>query len=290
MINLMINKVLVPHTKTVFSDGAIGVKIEAALPRNPEQAFITVRSEGKLNDEFFEISSLVNILRHLNNRINIGLYLPYTPYARQDRCMERHDAFSLGDYADQLNSLKLDKVVILDAHSDVAPALFNNCTNIPQHFILSTGEASDIMGWGNVLVAPDAGASKKILKAAGVLGISHENVVYMEKERDTRNGNILGTKVASNAGVLVGASAIIVDDLVDGGRTFTECASALYAAGATHVGLFVTHGIFARGVQPLIDAGIDRIWTTDSINIHGEALAHDKLKVFRSGAIFRSYF
>lgn len=293
MIELTINRVYIPHTKINFSDGAIGVKLTGAIPHSPAEAFITVRSEGLLNDEFFEVASLVDILRSINNRISIGLFIPYTPYARQDRRMDRHDAFSLKQYADNLNSLNLDEVVVLDAHSDVAPAMINNCKNIPQSFILGTEEGRSMMGWANVIVAPDAGASKKILKAAGVLGIPHDQVVYMEKERDTRTGSILGTKVASDPSILVGNTALIVDDLVDGGRTFIECASALYTAGATHVGLFVTHGIFSYGLQPLIDAGIDRIWTTDSfINSKQGCRAKEfgEVTVLRTNRIFNSYF
>lgn len=52
--------------------------------------------------------------------------------------------------------------------------------------------------------------------------------------------------------------------LCDGGRTFTELARALKDRGAGRIGLFVTHGIFSRGLDPLFAEGIDDIFTTDS--------------------------
>jgi ribose-phosphate pyrophosphokinase len=59
---------------------------------------------------------------------------------------------------------------------------------------------------------------------------------------------------------------LIVDDLCDGGGTFTAHASVLLAAGATAVDLYVTHGIFSKGL-PLDH--IDRVFTTDSYRRRG---------------------
>ena len=34
--------------------------------------------------------------------------------------------------------------------------------------------------------------------------------------------------------------------------------------GAGKIGVFVTHGIFSRGLDPLFEGGVDAIYTTDS--------------------------
>lgn len=265
MIEITINGVKIPHTKTKFSDGAIGVKLTGAVPVKPDRAGIVVKSEGELNDEFAEIRGIVNILRWINSSIRIHLFLPFAPYARQDRRMDRYDAFSLKDYADQLNLLKLDRVVVIDAHSDVAPALFDNCVNIPQDFILKTIKSgSGISEFADVIVAPDAGAAKKALKASMALELDPNSIVYLEKVRDTRTGAITSTKIASDPSAVMGTNCLIIDDLCDGGATFIAAAEALYKNGARSVGLFVTHGIFSRGIESLINAGIDKIWTTNS--------------------------
>ena len=54
---------------------------------------------------------------------------------------------------------------------------------------------------------------------------------------------------------------LIVDDICDGGATFVGLAKELRAAGAKKVYLYVTHGIFSKGL-PL--EGIDKVFTTDS--------------------------
>lgn len=293
MIELTINGVYVTHTKTKFSDGAIGVKLTGSVPVKATYAGIIVKSEGELNDEFAEIRGIVNILRWLSSSISISLFLPFAPYARQDRRMDQYDAFSLKDYADQLNLLNLTRVVVVDAHSDVAPALFNNCINIPQDFIIRSGKDElGIADFAEVVVAPDAGAAKKVLKASNALGLDPNAIVYLEKVRDTTTGAITSTKVASDPSNIVGANCLIVDDLCDGGATFIAGAEALYKNGARSVGLFVTHGIFSRGVESLSEAGIDKIWTTNSfISKFSQGSAFkDTVDVISVNGLFNKYF
>lgn len=265
MISLSVNDVMVSHKVNRFSDGAIGVKIVNAMPVKVERAGILVKSEGNLNDEFFEIASLVDILRACNSRVVITLFLPFAPYARQDRRMDRHDAFSLKVYADQINLLNLDRVVVLDSHSDGFPACVNNCVNIPQDFILrASKDAVGLSDFAETIISPDAGSAKKVIKAAIALGVDPNSVVYLEKIRDTTTGAITSTKIASDPSGVMGTNCLIIDDLCDGGATFIAGAEVLYKAGARSVGLFVTHGIFSRGVLSLSENGIDKIWTTDS--------------------------
>lgn len=293
MIELTVNGVSVQHTRTNFSDGAVRVVLEGAVPRRVDYAGITVKSEGRLNDELFEIASLVDILRACNPRAKIHLFIPFTPYARQDRRMVRYDAFSLKIYANFLNSLELDRVVLLDAHSDAAPVAINNCVNIPQDFVVQECRNSlGLADFVDVVVAPDAGAAKKVLKASNSLGLDPNAIVYLEKVRDTRTGAITSTKIASDPSAVMGTNCLIIDDLCDGGATFIAAAEALYKNGARSVGLFVTHGIFSRGVESLIDAGIDKIWTTNSFisNFHQGTAFKSAVKVVSVNSLFNKYF
>lgn len=67
---------------------------------------------------------------------------------------------------------------------------------------------------------------------------------------------------------LTDKTVMILDDICDGGRTFIEAVKHLREAGAKRVELYVTHGIFSKGVENLLDNGIDHIYTTNSL---GEA-------------------
>jgi len=91
-------------------------------------------------------------------------------------------------------------------------------------------------------------------------------------KRDVRTGNILGVVVDQNVTDL---NLLVVDDICDGGRTFTELSKTL--SMPKKLELFVTHGIFSKGVKELTEA-YDHIYTTNSF--HGvvpEELKDDKI-------------
>ena len=56
----------------------------------------------------------------------------------------------------------------------------------------------------------------------------------------------------------------IVDDISDGGRSFIELAAVLRKRNVGKIYLYVTHGIFSKGLDVLFEAGIDEVFTTNS--------------------------
>lgn len=263
MIRVKINGVGVSLNQVAFSDGAGSLTFVGTLPRNPVSSTIFAKADKSLPELFFEIAQAVNVLRHLNSRIIIELHLPYMPYARQDRRMVRNDSFSLEVFADLLNSLNIDKVISVDVHSDVSH-LVKRLHVISQDDIMSFSWVRNALPYGDVLVSPDAGSLKKIEKVADILNPSGR--VTMSKIRDASTGRIVESEIIDcDLSSLKDRSCIIVDDICDGGATFIQAAYALKEAGASKVSLWVTHGIFSRGITPLYEGGIDRIFTTDSI-------------------------
>lgn len=265
MIHLQINNVNVALNQVIFSDGAKSLSVRSTIPANPVSAVITATPTNTLPEMLFDIAQCVNVIRQINSRINIKLVMPYVPYARQDRPMVRNDAFSLRVFAALLNSLNLDKVVVLDAHSDVSCALINNSFQVHQHQILSTSSISRHIPSNVTLVAPDAGSLKKIDKVAEARTPS--GLVVMAKNRDPATGQISGSRIVDcDLPSLRGRDCLIVDDICDGGATFINIAKTLKSSGVNKIYLWVTHGIFSKGLQPLFDAGIDTVYTTNSLD------------------------
>lgn len=264
MLQLKLNNLTVKLVESRFPDSAAGIKLEGTIPRQVEHARIdaTFTKGESLNDMFFKIALLVDIVRSINSRSQILLFMPYIPYARQDRRMVRHDGFSMKVFANLLNSLKLDSVMVFDSHSDVATALIDNVVHVTQEQIIDTNPINHGLSTNyDVIVAPDAGALKKIHKVAKAL---KKPVVVLDKERNVQTGEITGTKLLSPISDVEGKCCLIVDDICDGGATFIAAAAELKQAGAENVSLWVTHGIFSRGVEHLLDNGILNIHTTDS--------------------------
>ena len=190
----------------------------------------------------------------------VNLTLPYLPYARQDRVCNPGESLSIAVIARILNSFDLNKLHLYDVHSDVSLALFNNVIHTTQAEIWSKQIE---MSGADVVIAPDAGAAKKIyeLHKRGVM----LDVVVANKRRDS-NGKIVEFTIDRD--LIKGKHAIILDDICDGGATFIEVANACRGK-VTKLELYVTHGIFSRGIDAVLPH-FDKVCTTDSI--HGEKL------------------
>ena len=111
----------------------------------------------------------------------------------------------------------------------------------------------------SVLVCPDKGALTRCKELQTTLGIL--NMVVCEKRRDPATGRITKTDVLVDD--LSGKTAIITDDICDGGYTFIKIAEQLRAKNVDKVVLYVTHGIFSKGIG-VFDRLIDSIYTTNS--------------------------
>ena len=183
---------------------------------------LTICWQYENDQELFLLTLLKKSLsKNISNKIT--LLLPYVPYARMDRVETSTDILSLKIFAEQINSLNFDKVVVIDAHSDVSLALINNIVcrypqvELIENLIKSVGLNKDEI----LLVYPDGGASKKYAKKLIGLGIPF---VDCTKQRDFKTGKIKSLHVNISQDVIDNANAfnhvIIVDDICSRGGTF----------------------------------------------------------------------
>lgn len=199
----------------------------------------------------------------------LNLVMPYIPYARQDRVCNKGESLALKVFCDIINSMKFDVVTTLDAHSEVAPSLINNCVNIAQDAVMLDAVNNALYSFDTkfkgefdldeedtVVVSPDAGALKKVFKTKCAGGY-----VCLNKKRNLSDGKILGIEVAS--GDPKDKICLIQDDICDAGGTFIAAAKLLREKGAKKVYLYVTHGIFSAGLDVLKEH-LDGIITTNS--------------------------
>lgn len=213
----------------------------------------------EVNIEFnFENTAEIITLMLLCDAIkNAGLYLktiaiPYVPFGRQDRINEPGECFSLKVFAGIINSLGAKRIEIKDPHSDVTTALIDNCVVETQDEIF----AKRFSGGGMWLIAPDAGALKKIYKLA--YKVSADGVVECSKQRNTATGEITGVTVHKDD--FENKDCYIVDDICDGGRTFVEIAKIIRQRNCRKIILMVTHGFFTKGLK-VFGGLIDKVYT-----------------------------
>lgn len=222
------------------------------------------------------------------------LILPFVPGSRQDRLNPAGDQlFTLKSVARMINDRKFDKVVVLDPHSYVTPALIDRCDvyplprlfedhRYPAKYVTTTATGNVIVteklegrAWKrdyDAVIAPDAGASKRAFEVAQALGVEF---VQGEKHRDVSTGKLSGFNVP---GLLNDKGEyLVVDDICDGGGTFVGLLDAARRYESQQFDLFVTHGIFSKGVEAL--SGFRQVSTTDSTLFnHTGAYTHNITK------------
>ncbi|NTD99883.1 ribose-phosphate pyrophosphokinase [Agrobacterium tumefaciens] len=238
----------------LFAGGEPHIKIADDFDKH---APVTITQRINSFNDLGMICITVDALKRMGVK-EIHLYIPYFPAARQDRVMIPGEPLSVKVYADIINSMALASVTVFDPHSEVTPALLNNCVTISNHEFIRQVIAK--IGSEVKLISPDGGALKKIYKVSEFLGGAE--VVECSKSRDVKTGKLSGFKVYAED--LGSADCLIVDDICDGGGTFNGLAEALKAKNAGKLYLAISHGIFSKGFDDL-SKYFEQIFTTDSI-------------------------
>lgn len=227
--------------------------------------------KGERIEWYYEsISELVPVMylaRYFWDRRRIpGLYMPYIPDARMDRVKSDSEVFTLKYLAQTINTLHFSKIEVLDPHSDVSAALFNNVTvHSPRKYIIESINRIDSENL--VLFYPDAGSAKRY---SSLIRMPYS---YGVKNRDWCSGKILDLNIADNGIDLQGKDILIVDDICSKGGTFYYSAKVLKELGVNNIYLYVTHcensilnGTFGESGLNLLDVGlIEKVYTTNSI-------------------------
>lgn len=256
-----------------FYGGERNVNVSQALENKNSDIFqpfietIDIRADLWCSNDIMDLLLTVNAIRRhkAGQAYRINLFIPYLPYARQDRVCNKGEPLSIEVMANLINSLKCDRVGIYDSHSDVAVALIDNVVLIEQHEILMRSLVKDYIKRNNLMVvSPDAGAEKKVRKLIDALNLNSEiktECLFATKQRNVLTGEIEGVTIHTEP---KGRNCIIVDDICDGGRTFIHLAQTLKHFGSDKVYLYVTHGIFSNGFDEL-KKHLDHIFVANMI-------------------------
>lgn len=193
------------------------------------------------------------------------LLITYMPYSRMDRS-ENYSPFTLKYVANFINSLKFNRVTVIEPHSDVTTALLDGVQADYINFDLIERVKKEVLfnDEKDYIIFPDAGASKRYSK------MKAQNTLFCNKVRDFETGDIKGLELVGDTSKAYGRTAIIVDDLSSYGGTFIHTADRLREEGFVEIILLVAHAentIFQRNDRTgkLLFEHVDKIFTTDSI-------------------------
>lgn len=242
-----------PLNVTIFPDNTSQVwKLDPILLKETNYFHITWEFEHE--GEFMRVAQLKQLLEAYGHS-HSTLRIKYLPYGRQDKDVGNDATFALHTFAKLLNAVGFYEVIIHDPHSKIALDLIKN-----SRAVYPTADIMKAMAATNTTIVcyPDKGAVSKYSKEyKEIIGSAF---IHGEKVRDQTTGKILSYEVIGNP---LYENVLIVDDICDGGATFEILAKKLLEMGAKEVNLFVTHGIFSKGVITLNQAGIKRVFTQD---------------------------
>lgn len=222
----------------------------------PEETFTAKTAEivWKYSNEaeIMHLAQLQHLLIKRNPDLRINLDIKYLPYGRQDKEVTNESTFALQTFLEIFRNFGFDSIRVRDPHN--WDAVRFRCKTEAYYPMGEVYAAIDAVN-ADILCYPDKGAVSKYSKI-----YEYHDYLYGEKVRDQLTGNITGYTLVGDP---AGKNVLIVDDICDGGATFKILTKDLLANGAKSVALFVTHGIFSKGVRTLIESGIARVFTAD---------------------------
>lgn len=275
MIKINGKKVDVEH----FLDGTQRMtKLE--MPNN-EQEDLVFDWHYESDEELLTLYYLVNHMRANGYNGKYVLEMPYVINGRMDRVKSRSEVFTLKWSSQLINSMHFDRVLILDPHSNVTPALIDNVSvGYPAKFVY---EAITKIGKDNlVLYYPDSGAQKKYHEIFPDMPFC-----YGKKDRDWNTGKIKGVIIENEMNIdFTGKTILMVDDIIAYGGTMFYGAHKLKEIGvgkiyayATHTELSVLDEKEGKLKKALEGGVVEQLFTTDSI-FTGK---HEKITVMHIG-------
>lgn len=234
-----------------FSNGEIHAQILENIRRKKVviiQTGCEVPSKGySINDVLWELLTIVNALT-LSSVVDITAVIPNFFYARQDKKDVSRAPISGRLVAEMLQAAGVTRVVTMDLHASQIAGFFK----IPVDNLFAVNVFAefareyfyeDIKKGNLVVVAPDAGAAKRMDKLASLLKLPS---AIMHKSRNHQEKSVvLKTVLVGENDCVKDKKCLIIDDMCDTAGTIVKASKTLMEHGANGISIIVTHGILS---------------------------------------------
>lgn len=241
-----------------FSDGEIQINIEESV--RGVDVYIIQSTSYPVNDHLWELLIMVDAcVRASANSVTV--VMPYFGYARQDRTAAPREPITAKLVANMLVKAGVSRVVTLDLHAVQVQGFFDipvdNLFTVP--LFAEYYAKKGLCGEDVVIVSPKNSGIKRARGLAESLNTPIAIIDYAQDDSERSEGYIIGD--------VTGKKAILIDDMLNTGRTFSEAAKIVEKNGATEIYAVASHGLFAGKAADLLDAvPIKEILVTDSVD------------------------
>jgi ribose-phosphate pyrophosphokinase len=246
--------------QTTFSDGEVLLRPLETV-RN-HHVYVVQSTHNPASSHLMELLMFVDALRRSSAK-TINVVMPYYGYSRQDRVAKSREPITSRLIADLLVTSGVDHIITVDIHTLQTQGFFKiPFDNISPYRLFAQAIQAEVENCVDhcVVVSPDHGSVVRARNFAEVLGDLPIGIV--DKRRSRPN-------VAESVhfiGDVNGKIAIIIDDMIDTGRTLIGAASLLKQAGAQQVFALATHAVLSGDAIARLQASvIEKIFITDTI-------------------------
>ena len=235
--------------------------------------FVVQPTPPPVNENLMELLIMIDAFKRASAS-RITAVMPYYGYGRQDRKDKPRVPISAKLVADLLSTAGTSRAITMDLHVGQIQGFFN----VPVDHLFATPVMLEYVSSLDlkklVIVSPDAGGVERARAYAKRLKVP---LAVMDKRRSEASNEVAKIYVI---GEVDGATALIVDDIVDSAGTLVKAADALLDAGAARVLACCTHPVLSgKAVKRVSESNIEELIVSDSIPLSPEKKNQSKIKV-----------
>jgi ribose-phosphate pyrophosphokinase len=255
---------LLPSDIRTFAGSEIYTRFEESV--RGADIFVLQSHTRPINEWLMEQLIMVDAAKRASAK-RITVVAPYYPYARQDKKGRGREPISARLVADMFKVAGADRIMSVDLHAAQIQGFFDGPVDhlfampvLLKHFKESLDPET------LTVVSPDMGRVKVADAWSDKLGVP---LAIIHKRRDPKVHN--DVTVHEIVGDVKGRVCLLVDDLIDTGRTIVKAAEALKASGATGVVVAATHAVFSHPAVEILQSDfIDQVVVTDTLPLPDE--------------------
>ncbi|TQL47237.1 ribose-phosphate pyrophosphokinase [Homoserinimonas aerilata] len=253
------------HTDArTFANGEIYARYDESV--RGCDAFVLQSHTTPINEWLMEQLIMVDALKRASAK-RITVVAPFYPYARQDKKGRGREPISARLVADLFKAAGADRIMSVDLHAAQIQGFFDGpVDHLFAMPVLLKYFKEKLEPVSLTVVSPDMGRVRVADIWSDKLGAP---LAIIHKRRDPLVPNQVS--VHEIVGQVEGRTCLLVDDLIDTGRTIAKAAEALKANGAKNVVVAATHAVFSDPATEVLQSDfIDEVVVTDTLPVPEE--------------------
>lgn len=289
----VLHRIGVRHTYVVVQNGEVNTKIAVQYRNFPDgdthcaiddadavagkPVLVVHDLYPNQNEQIVRLLLLIDLLKELG-ATKVAVFVPYLPYARQDRRHIPNEAISIDTVCKSLVSLSCECLYTVDCHfmrgRDETTRCGLRIKNDSASALLVAKAKTHIGEKQFEVIGPDGGAAH-LVKEFGSQSMHKQRGMYEEIAEGVTYRQI--SELKSDHIQLKCDTVVILDDIISTGSTLLKAIDGLKPKGAESVYCVATHGLFLGEAYELLTEKAAGTIYTDTIPREGALAVVDDL-------------